>query len=90
MALLASVQSRNKLLSRVNSEYEYYLNKEIYGTELVTLINKAMDNNKKLEVKKDKNGFYIDNGQDSILISIKMLGSDDKFQMERFATVRYR
>ena len=69
---LISIQSKNKLLSKVNREYEYYLNRKIYGTELATLINKAMENNKKMEVEKDKNGFYLDNGKDSIIITIDM------------------
>ena len=32
-------EEQNKLIS-YNKEYEYYLNKQIYGTEVATLINK--------------------------------------------------
>ena len=80
---LIGIQSRNRALSDINSEYEFYLNKEIYGTELAALINKAIDNNEKAEVEKDINGYYINNGQDSILITIQMIGTNEKFQMER-------
>ena len=35
---------RNKI-KQDNLEYEIYLNKQIFGTELTTFINKATDNN---------------------------------------------
>ena len=81
--ILIAIKSRNMELSEVNAEYEFYLNKEIYGTELATLINKAIDNNKRREVEIDENGCYTDNGIDSILISISIIGSDEKFPMEK-------
>ena len=31
---------------QANKEFEQYLQKDIYGTDVVTLINKAIDNNK--------------------------------------------
>ena len=33
-----------------NLEYEKYLNKEVLGTDLTTIINKAVDNNEKNSV----------------------------------------
>ena len=80
---LIGVQSKNKALSDINSEYEFYLNKEIYGTELAALVNKAIDNNQKEEIERDKNGYYINNGQTSIQISIQMIGAKEKIQIER-------
>ena len=80
---LIGIQSQNKLLSDVNVEYEFYINREIYGTELVTLINKAIDNNKKINVSQDKDGFYVDNGKDSIIITIKLAGTDKIIEMEK-------
>ena len=58
---------------RENMQFESYYNQEIYGTELATLINKAIDNNKINEVQKDNKGKYIDNETNSINIDIKML-----------------
>ena len=84
--LLVNTRSSNLKLKQINVEYEYYLNRSIYGTELATLINKAIDNNKKQEIEKDKNGFYIGNDTDSILISIKMIDFEDKIQMEKIFT----
>lgn len=65
-------------LQSFNAEYEQYLNKEIYGIDIATLINKAIDNNKKNNVEKDEKGFYIDNEQDSILIDIVMITNEEK------------
>ena len=81
--ILIDIRSQNMELREINAQYEFYLKKEIYGTELATLINKAIDNNKKLDVSRDKDGFYINNNRDSILISVKMLGSNEMFRMEK-------
>lgn len=81
--MLINTQSNNKVLRQVNAEYEYYLDRTIFGTELATLINKAIDNNKKQEVEKDENGFYIANGKDSILIKVQMLNIEETYQMEK-------
>ena len=81
--LLINTRSTNLKLQQINAEYEFYLNRNIYGTELATLINKAIDNNKRFEVNKDSDGFYIQNDTDSILISIQMLNSEEKYQMEK-------
>lgn len=81
--ILINIQSTNKTLQQINTEYEYYLNRKIFGTDLVTLMNRAMDNNQKREVPKDENGFYMDNKEDSILITIQMLNSEEVYQMEK-------
>lgn len=88
LLVLIGIKSKNKELQKINAQYEFYLNKEIYGTELATLINRAVDNNKKMEVEKDENGFYIDNGKDSIIITISMIGMKDTIQMEKISAAR--
>ena len=65
-----------------NLEYEIYLNKPIYGTELTTVINKAIDNNEKNKVAKDEKGFYIQNDLNSIKVEIKITDNDTTYQME--------
>ena len=67
-----------------NLQFENYYEKEIYGAELTTIINKAIDNNEYNEVEKDKKGKYIDNGENSINIEIKMLDNDKTYNMEIF------
>lgn len=69
-------------IKKENLEYEAYLDKEITGRELTTMINRAVNNNEKNSVKKDENGLYIDNDINSIKIEIKITDNDTTYQME--------
>lgn len=76
-------------LKEFNLQYEVYLEKEIYGTEIATVINKAIDNNEKNEVEKEEkehNGktyyFYKQNDINSIKVEIKILDNNKTYQME--------
>ena len=71
-------------IKKYNIEYEMYLNKLITGRELTTVINKAVDNNEKNKVSKDKNGFYLDDNENSINIDVKILDNDTIYKMETF------
>ncbi len=65
-----------------NLKYDTYYQKEIKGTELTTIINRAVDSNTNNEIEKDENGKYIENGKDSIKIDIKMIDIDQTYDME--------
>lgn len=67
-----------------NSEYENYLDKEIYGTEMTSIINKVVDSNEKNEVEKDEQGYYISNDENSINIDIYIMDNDTTYRMETF------
>jgi len=69
-------------IQKYNLEFESYYQKEIYGTDLTTIINKVINNNEKNNVEKDKNKKYIDNNLDSIDIEIKMIDIDEIYEME--------
>ena len=71
-------------IKKYNSQYEYYINKSIYGTELVTLINKVINENEINKVEKDEKGFFIENNENSIKINIKMNTNGKTYQMETF------
>ena len=66
-----------------NLKYEVYKNKEIEGIELATIINKAIDENKKNNITKDKTGMYIDNSKNSINIDLKFIDSDVTLNIEK-------
>mgnify|MGYP004638593517 FL=1 len=68
---------------RANMEFENYLNVEVYGTDLATIINRAIDNNITNEIEKDNKGIYQNNNENSINIEIKMLDNDTVYQMEK-------
>jgi len=76
-------------LKEHNLEYEVYLEKEIYGTEIATIINKAVDNNEKNEVekeiiKKDEKEYYFykQNDINSIKVEVKITDNNTIYQME--------
>lgn len=69
---------------KANMEFESYYNHEIMGTDLTTIINKAVDNNKNNDVQQDEKGKFINNDDNSINIDIKMLDVDETYTMETF------
>ena len=69
---------------KANMEFESYYDQNIMGTDLTTVINKAVDNNKINEVKQDNKGRYINKDENSINIDIKMLDNDETYTMETF------
>jgi len=75
---IGAISKANKVISIQNSEYEQYLEKQIYGTDVITLINKATNNNENNNVFKDEKGFYITNNQNSIIIELVMITDEEK------------
>lgn len=65
-----------------NKQFESYYNEEVYGTDLVTVINKAVDNNLTNEVEKNQKGFFQNNETNSINIDIKIIDNDTIYKME--------
>lgn len=66
-----------------NKIYNSFYEKEVLGTDVVTLINKAMDSNENNSVEKDEKGYYIDNNTNSINVDIKFKDLDEPISMER-------
>lgn len=85
------IANNNKKLQDIkkfNLEYETYLNKEIYGADVATVINKAIDNNLKNGVEQDKEKNFISNDTNSLEVEIQFLydeqtGEKKVFSMEK-------
>ena len=71
-----------KKIKEDNLQFEYYNQKEITGTDIATLINKAVDSNIKFNVGKDSNGKYIENNENSINIEIYIADNNKTYDME--------
>ena len=71
-----------EIAKQENEIFESYYGQEIFGADLATLINKAMDNNAKNDVRKDNNNIYIENEENSVKIDIKFTDDDKVHQME--------
>lgn len=79
---LINIQSKNKEIMQENKQYEEFLNKEILGTDLASLISKVVDKNEKNNILKDQKGYYINNNQNSIKIDLKMTTIEKTYPME--------
>lgn len=67
---------------RTNNEYKSYYQKKMLGTELVSIINKTEDTNAKNNIEKDSEGLYIDNGENSIKVYVKLIYKEDYTTVE--------
>lgn len=65
-----------------NYQFSSYEGQEMYGAEVATLVNKAVDNNESNQVLKDEKGRYINNDNNSIQMEIIMLDNDKIYTME--------
>ena len=83
-AMYKSYKANYNISKKSNLSFEKYLNEEVYGSELATVINRAIDRNEKNEVEKNNKGIYQNNDTNSINIEIKMLDDDTIYQMETF------
>ena len=79
---LIDLRAEKSQIKKENMEYQIYLNKEIYGTDVASLINKAIDQNEKNNVQKNEKGYYINNEQNSVKIDLKMTTIDKTYAME--------
>lgn len=80
--LLITTNTTNRIVKQENREYEYYLDKTVYGTEVTTVINKAINQNETNKIPKDEKGHYIENDENSLKIEIKMITIDKAYPME--------
>lgn len=71
----------NSLLE-FNLEFEEYYQKEIYGIDLTTIINKVINNNEKNNVEIGQDNKYISNGTSSINVDIMMKDTNETYPME--------
>lgn len=83
-ALKVNRESNERALKKYNAEFENYLNKEIFGAELATLINKTVSINDKNNIEKDNHKHYIENEENSIKIEIKINFTEKTYSMEEF------
>lgn len=79
-------KTQMRIADENNKVYEEYAQDEIFGTDLITLINKTMDKNDRNLVDKE-NGMYVENDTNSIKIDVKFKESDDIIPMEKIAAL---
>lgn len=86
VAIYAVYNYRSNMISsqKVNNEYYSYYNKQMLGTELISIINKTIDMNQKNDIERDSNNYYINNEKNSVKIYVRFIYKDETktIQME--------
>lgn len=77
-----SYKNEYNAIQKENKEFEEYKDKEVYGLEVGTMINKAVDKNTKNKIEKDNNGNFIQNDKNSIEIEIYITDNETTYKME--------
>lgn len=67
---------------KFNSEFEFYNRESVFGTDVTTIINKAINNNEKYNVPKDEQKQYIADDEYSIKIYVYMMINQTTYPME--------
>lgn len=80
----SSYKVEKDTIMQENAEFEQYKDKEIYGLDLATIINKVMDKNIKNEISKDDKGMFIENNTNSIKMEIYMTDNEQTYRAETF------
>lgn len=85
--IIASRLYRNKEylveIKKFNTKYEKYISGEVIGTDVASIINQAVDDNENERIKKDENGRYIQNNQNSVNIEVMIT----EFEKEQIYTM---
>ena len=91
---IKQMQNEKDIIVKFNYDYEKVYEKEVFGTEVATLINKAMNYNEQNKFSKDENGNYNEN-TDAVRINVQLIKDDEEnkieyvtYNMERIYSVR--
>lgn len=74
-------KNSNSILEQ-NAKFEKYLNQEINGTDLATIINKVIDINETNAIDKDIKGKYIDDNLNSIKMDVLITDNETLYDVE--------
>lgn len=77
-----SYKNEYNIIQNENAEFEEYKDKEVYGLNVATMINKAVDKNTKNKIEKDDSGNFMQNDSNSIEIEIYMTDNETTYKME--------
>ncbi len=74
-------------IQKYNKTYLDYNRNNLYGTDITSIINKAINNNEKYKIKKDESKEYIPNEENSIKIYVKFEENGSEYSMEKINKV---
>ena len=74
---ISDKNKKNNEISKFNAQFEKYNKETLYGTDILSIINKAIDNNEQYAIEKNQDGFYIENDTNSVKVEITLLTTDE-------------
>ena len=69
-------------IQKENADFDKFKDQEVYGLDIGSMINKAIDKNTKNKIEKDDQGNFKENDQNSIEIEIYMADNETTYKME--------
>lgn len=72
MIKFSAYQNAQNEIKKFNLTYEKYLEKSMYGSEVGSIINSAIDNNEKYNIKKDENFRFVDDDKYCVIVEINI------------------
>ena len=72
---------RNEI-SKFNVQFKQYIGQDMYGTDVLTIINKAIDSNENNKIARDENNYYVEDDSLSVKAYIILLSKNDKGDIE--------
>ncbi len=76
-------QKKKLEIQAFNEPYEYYDSDNLNGLDVITVINKAINNNEKNNIVKDEKGKYVDDGENSIRVFVTI--GEETYNMEKIS-----
>ena len=77
-----SYKNEIKEIQKENTEFDKYNGQEVYGLDVASMINKAIDKNTKNKVEKNEDGSFKQNDSTSINIEVYMADNETTYNME--------
>ena len=77
----SSYKVEQNAIIKENEEYEQYKGQEIYGLDVASIINKTIDKNRKNNIEKDDEEFFIENETNSIKMDIALIDGEEIHQI---------
>lgn len=77
----SSYKVEQNAIIKENEEYEQYKDQEIYGLDVASIINKTIDKNRKNNIEKDDQEFFIENETNSIKMDIALIDGEEIHQI---------
>ena len=69
-------------IQKENADFDKYKDQDVYGLEIASMMNKAIDKNTKNKIEKDDQGNFIQNDKNSVEIEIYMTDNETTYKME--------